>query len=391
MSFLKKIIKLTENKKNLFSNRIKSWTTSWDVSTTSNKYDQLAQYGYSGNVIAYRCIQMIARGLSSVPWLLYQDQRCELEAHPLLTLLKTPNIKQADGSFREELISHLLISGNAYVLKTLNAKNIPVELSLLRPDRIKIIKGEGALPDGYEYTIGQKQYKFPIHPLTGECQILHIKFFNPLNDWHGMGPLEAAAQSIDQHNAVGSHNLALLQNGGRPSGAFIVKPNAYSAPLTDRQRDSLNRDLRQAYEGATNAGRVLFLEGDFDWREMGLSLKDLDFIEGKNLSAREIAQAFGVPPMLVGVAGDATFANYKEARYHLWEDTILPLFDLIISEFNRWLCHHFGNTLHLAYDADRIPALALRRESSWEKIAHVDFLTTDEKREAVGYGPLSLT
>jgi phage portal protein BeeE len=76
------------------------------------------------------------------------------------------------------------------------------------------------------------------------------------------------------------------------------------------------------------------LEGDFDWKEMGLSPKDLDFIEGKNISAREISQAFGVPPMLVGISGDATFANYKEARYHLWEDTIIPLMEFLIAELN---------------------------------------------------------
>ena len=74
------------------------------------------------------------------------------------------------------------------------------------------------------------------------------------------------------------------------------------------------------------------MEGDCDWREMGLSPRDLDFISGKSLSAREIAQAYGVPPMLVGVPGDATFANYREARYHLWEDTILPLLNNLVSE-----------------------------------------------------------
>ncbi|CAO5678744.1 MAG: hypothetical protein NEHIOOID_00971 [Holosporales bacterium] len=384
MSFIKKF--LNSNKKGTFASKIKSWASSWDILSTDNRYDEMAQFGYCSNVIAYRSIQMIARGLSSVPWLLYKDQRTELEIHPLLSLLKSPNMRQADATFREELVSHLLICGNAYILKTLNSKNQPIELSILRPDRVKILKTESGAPKCYEYTVGQKSYHFPIDPIHGNSQILHIKFFNPLNDYQGMGPLQAAASSIDQHNAVGNHNLALLQNGGRPSGAFIVRPNPHGVPLTDRQRESLSKDLRQAYEGATNAGRVLFLEGDFDWREMGLSLKDLDFIDGKNLSAREIAQAFGVPPMLVGVLGDATFANYKEARYHLWEDTILPLFDLIIGEFNRWLCPHYNMNLHLAYDADRIPALTLRRESSWEKIAHVNFLTLNEKREAVGYG-----
>ncbi|MBP9752939.1 MAG: phage portal protein [Proteobacteria bacterium] len=391
MSVFQKILSLKAftSKKNLKSFDVKNLKTSfasaWHCFKTSASYDQLAKQGYVKNVIAYRSIQLIARGLASIPWLLYTKNH-ELENHPLLNLLKTPNLKQADSSFREELVSHLLINGNAYILKTLSDNNLPLELHLLRPDRMTILKGDSSIPYGYVYEMGNKKYTFPLDPLTGQCQILHIKFFNPLDDWYGMAPLQAALKAIDQHNAVGDHNLALLQNGGRPSGAFVVKPSEYGSVLSDRQRESLSKDLKEAYEGASNAGRVLFLEGDFEWKEMGLNLKDLDYIDGKNLSSREIAQAFGVPPMLVGVPGDATFANYKEARYHLWEDTILPLIDLIVGELNKWLCPHFNQALHIAYDADRIPALSLRRESSWAKIAEVSFLTINEKRHAVGYG-----
>ena len=132
----------------------------------------------------------------------------------------------------------------------------------------------------------------------------------------------------------------------------------------------------------------MIFEGECEWREMGLSPKDLDFIAGKNLSAREIAQAFGVPPMLVGVPGDATFANYREARFHLWEDTIMPLLEFLVAELNLWLLPHFGENLCLGYDIDSIPALAPRREAAWNKISNADFLTLNEKRHAVGYSPI---
>ena len=93
--------------------------------------------------------------------------------------------------------------------------------------------------------------------------------------------------------------------------------------------------------------------------------------------------------MLAGVPGDATFANYREARFHLWEDTILPLLEFLVAEFNLWLTPYFGENLRLGYDADSIPALAPRREAAWSKIAQADFLTINEKRQAVGYGPLN--
>lgn len=106
------------------------------------------------------------------------------------------------------------------------------------------------------------------------------------------------------------------------------------------------------------------------------------------MTAREIAQAFGVPPMLVGVPGDATFANYKEARFHLWEDTVVPLLEFLMSEFNLWLTPYFGENLRLTYDSDSIPALSPRREAIWSKISEANFLTINEKRQAVGYSPL---
>jgi HK97 family phage portal protein len=182
--------------------------------------------------------------------------------------------------------------------------------------------------------------------------------------------------------------MAILQNGGRPSGAVTIKPNEVTGLLTSEQRDQIRADFAGLYEGANNAGRVVFLEGDFEWQEMGLSPRDLDFIEGKNVSAREIAQAYGVPPMLVGVPGDATFANYREARLHLWEDTILPLLEFLVAELNLWITKLYKGELKIGYDLDSIPALAPKREALWSRIQEANFLTINEKREAVGYTPL---
>lgn len=355
---------------------------------TPRRYDSLAAEGYQKNVIVYRCVNLVARGLGSVPWLLYREET-EIEAHPLLDLLNSPSPRQAGSAFMEAVAGYLLLSGNSYIEAVLDHQGRPLELYPLRPDRLKIIPGAGGWPTGYEYSVGAMRKIISCDPVTGRSSLLHLKNFHPLNDWYGMSPIEAAAQSIDQHNAVAGHNLALLQNGGRPSGGLIVRPTPHSRAMSEEQRHSLRQDLREVYAGHKNAGQILVMEGDCEWREMGLSPKDLDFIEGKNLSAREIAQAYGVPPMLVGVPGDATFANYKEARFHLWEDTIIPLLEFFVAEFNLWLSPLFEEGITLSYNADAIPALAARREAVWSKIAAANFLTVNEKRQAVGYGPVA--
>ncbi len=357
---------------------------------TPRQYTSLVTEGYQNNVIVFRCVNLIARNVAMPPWLLYDAHDHEIERHPLLALINTPNPLQNRGAFTEALVSYLLLAGNAYI-EAVGDNGHVKELHLLRPDRVQIIPGEQGLPQAYVYQINNKKRFIPVDQDTGASSLLHLKLFHPLNDWYGMSPIEAAAAAIDQHNAVSSHNLALLQNGGRPSGALMVKSSEGrpGGSLTAIQRTTLKQELSHLYEGVQNAGRLMVLEGDLEWKEMGLTPKDLDFVEGKHLSAREIAQAYGVPSMLVGVPGDATFANYKEARFHLWEDTILPILHMVMGEMDRWLNPYFDDSLRFSYDADAIPALAMRRETLWARVQNCSFLTVNEKRHAVGYSPLS--
>ncbi|MDR2417102.1 MAG: phage portal protein [Holosporales bacterium] len=382
-SFLRKRKKATETS-------VVAYDTLTPPRWTAPTYKSLANEGFRGNVIAYRCISLISRCVASVA-LTAKIGEVPIDAkHPLQRLLEAPNERQSRTSFIETLTSHLLLSGNSYVEATYGPEEMPIALFALRPDRISISTSASGRVS-YIYEVNGKQLTLPS---TGEdyeitkaqALLLHLKFFNPLDDWYGMSPLEAAARSIDQHNAVSGHNLALLQNGGRPSGCLIVK--SPHGGLTEEQRTVLRTQVRENYEGKANAGKILVLEGDFEWKEMGLSLKDMDFISGKKLSAREIAQAFGVPPMFVGVPGDATFSNYKEARFHLWEDTILPILDLIVAELSGWLAPKFGQDISIGYNPDAIPALAARREAIWTRVAQATFLTCNEQRAALGYPPL---
>lgn len=294
-------------------------------SQTPKRYQDLCEEGYRQNVIVFRCIHLIARSAASVPWRLLKKGK-EMVDHPLLSLIHRPNSRQGGAAFIESVFAYWLLSGNSYIERVDNKNGLPCELYALRPDRLQVIPNTNGSISAYEYKVGSHTRRISVS-CRDSSPILHLKMFHPLNDWYGMSPMEAAVSAIDQHNTVSSHNLAILQNGGRPSGALLVKPPEHGSHLSSEQRDDLRQHLREWSEGPKNAGRVMVLEGDFQWQEMGLNPKDLDFIEGKYLSAREIAQAYGVPPMLVGVPGDATFANYREARYHLWEDTILPLLD----------------------------------------------------------------
>jgi HK97 family phage portal protein len=143
------------------------------------------------------------------------------------------------------------------------------------------------------------------------------------------------------------------------------------------------------HQGARNAGRPMLLEGGLDWKPMGFSPSDMEFQKTKEAAAREIALAFGVPPMLLGIPGDATFANYQEANRAFYRLTVLPLAARVTAAVASWLQGFSGEVLELTPDLDRVPALAAERDAHWARVAGADFLTAAEKRALLGLPPLA--
>jgi HK97 family phage portal protein len=351
---------------------------------TPRDYAALAREGYAKNAIVYRCVRLIAEASASVPWLLY-DGAAEVDQHPLLALLAKPNRRQAGADFREALAGYLLVAGNAYV-EAVSVDGDVRELHTLRPDRMKVVPGGDGWPEAYEYTVGGRTVRFPV-PGDGLSPILHLALFHPLDDHYGFAPIEAAALALDLHNAAGTWNKALLDNSARPSGALVYQAKD-GGNLSAEQYERLKGELEAGFTGASRAGRPLLLEGGLDWKSMSLTPKDMDFLEAKNSAAREIALAFGVPPMLLGIPGDNTYANYQEANRAFWRGTVLPLTAKIAEALGTWLAPAFGSGLRLWFDADQVEALGADREALWSRVAGAAFLTVNEKRAAVGYGPV---
>ncbi len=346
-------------------------------------YARFAEEAYIRNVIAHRAINMVADGAASIK--LKPGRGKVKDVERMLALLANPNPLQSQSEFLRSMYQYRLISGNAFVLGV--GPQEFKELHLLRPDRMAVIAGKNGLPAGYRYSVNNHETNYPVDRFSGLSRVLHLKQFHPLSDWYGLSPVEAAAYSIDQHNHSGAWNQALMQNGARPSGALIVKASETSTgTLSDDQYNRIKAQIDEQFSGASNAGRPLLLEGGLDWKEMSLTPKDMDFIEAKHSSARDIALAFGVPPQMLGIPGDNTYANLQEARLALWEQTILPLAESAMTQFGQWLFAHAGTQGALTLDVESIPALATRNQAIWERVEKASFLTDDEKRAAVGYG-----
>src|SRR5690606_35380514 len=115
-----------------------------------------------------------------------------------------------------------------------------------------------------------------------------------------------------------------------------------------------------------------------------LSPSDMDFVEAKHAAAREIALAFSAPPMLLGIPGDNTYANYKEANLAFWRQTMLPLARKTSRAQEGWLRPWLGQDLEIRCEEGEIPALAEERGALWARLEAASFLTTEEKRGLAG-------
>ena len=347
---------------------------------TPRNYQALASEGFAKNAIAYRCVRMIAEACASVPLRVEFDGR-RAPDHPLQKLIDRPNPEQGGADLREALYGGLQTAGNSYVEAAFLDGEAPGELWSLRPDRMKVVAGAGGWPEAYEYSTGNAKTMIG-RDSEGWLKVLHLRLWHPLDDWYGLSPLEAAAFSIDVHNASGAWNKALLDNAARPSGALVYGSKA-SERLTEDQFARLKEQLADTYSGQDNAGRPLLLEGGLDWKPMSLTPADMDFIQGKNAAAREIALAFGVPAQLLGIPGDNSYANYKEANAAFWRNAVLPLAEKTTRNLSAWLSVKFPGT-RIVNDIEALPALSAERDALWARLEAASFLTDAERRHLAG-------
>lgn len=347
----------------------------------------LTRGGFVGNPVGFRCVKLIAEAAAAVP-VVCEDRDRRYDIHPVLDLLRRPNPGQGRAELFEALFGQMLLSGNGYLEAAgLGAQGLPEELHVLRSDRMSIVPGADGWPVAYDYAVGGRKHRFD---MTGSPDpICHVKSFHPQDDHYGLSPMQAAAVALDVHNSASAWSKALLDNAARPSGAIVYKGVDGQGVLSPEQYDRLVGEIEMNHQGARNAGRPMLLEGGLDWKPMGFSPSDMEFHETKMAAAREIALAFGVPPMLLGIPGDATYANYAEAHRAFYRLTVLPLATRVAASVAWWLSEHLGAEIELRPDPDRIPALAEERDQQWARIGAASFLTDAEKRALLGLPPLA--
>jgi len=346
----------------------------------------LTKTGFSGNPVGFRSVKLIAEAAAALPLVLQDDER-RYETHPVLDLIRSPNPAQGRAELFEALYGQILLSGDGYLEAVGGEGGVPLELHVLRSDLMSLVPGTDGWPVAYEYVVGGKKHRFDM--TQGFAPILHIKSFHPQDDHYGLSPMQAAATAVDVHNAASRWSKALLDNAARPSGAIVYRGIDGQGSMSEEQYARLQDEMTTYHMGAANAGRPMLLEGGLDWKQMGFSPSDMEFQKTKEAAARDIAVAFGVPPMLLGIMGDATYANYQEANRAFYRLTVLPLATRVAATVAEFVAGFTGEKISLKPDLDQVPALSAERETQWKRVGEASFLTDAEKRALLGLPRLS--
>lgn len=379
--FLRRAEKAVPEQKASATGRVVAFGTSGRVAWSPRDGVSLVKNGFQGNPVGFRVVKLIAEAAAALP-LVLQDAGRRYEAHPVLDLIRRPNPAQGRADLFEALYAQLLLSGNGYLEAVPGAGRLPAEVHVLRSDRMSLVPGADGWPVAYDYTVGGRKHRFD---MTGPVPpICHIRSFHPQDDHYGLSPMQAAAVAVDVHTSASAWSKALLDNAARPSGAIVYRGSDGQGQLSADQYERLVSEMESHHQGARNAGRPMLLEGGLDWKPMGFSPSDMEFQKTKEAAAREIAVAFGVPPMLLGIPGDATYANYQEANRAFYRLTVLPLAARVTAAVGNWLTAYLGEPVEIRPDLDQVPALAVERDQQWARVGAADFLTRDEKRLILG-------
>lgn len=343
-------------------------------------YEGTVKASFDRNAYVYRCVMAIAQAASTIPLVLYQKTNKELqeiEKHPLLDLLRKPNEQESGSDFFEKVIAFLMLSGNFYIeMNGPGKKSAPIELWAWRPDRTKIVPGSGKeFIKYYRYTVSGQDND------VEATRMIHGKLFAPLDDFYGLSPIQVNGNNIALNNAAVDWNRSLTENYAAPSG-FLMTEQQLSTPLFKR----IKMQIRSMFGGAKNAGKPQILEAGMKWQQTGLSPKDMDFIQTYELTREEICSVFGVPPQILGIMENSTYANFEQARSSFYTETVMPILDKVVDALNHKLAPLFGDALVIGYDKDRIDALQEDTDAKFNRMKEVkDILTINERREALGY------
>ena len=322
----------------------------------------------------YACVRILAESIASLPLHFYQyndaGDKEKAVNHPLYWLLHDePNPEMSSFSFRETLMTHLLLWGNAYAQIIRNGRGEVIALYPLMPDRMTVdrdargrIYYEYTRSDSDANTLGKKS-----SVILSPEDVFHIPGLG-FDGLVGYSPIAMAKQAIGMGLACDEYGAAFYQNGAQPGGV-LEHPNVVKDPK--RVRESWNA----IYQGSKNAHRIAVLEEGMTYKPITISPEQAQFLETRKFQIDEIARIFRVPPHMIGDLEKSSFSNIEQQSLEFVKYTLAPWISrweqaiqrslLLMSERTRYFARFNVEGLLRGDYQSRMNGYAVARQNGW--------------------------
>ena len=335
----------------------------------------------------HACVNFRARNLSRVRPVIMEKQENGAhlpvgDNHPAQRLLDTINPFWSRQRFWHMIEASLGLWGSAPVALFRDGRDQVRELWWLRPNRFRVVPDPVGYIQGYIYTRDGMDIAFR------PDEILWFRYPNPIEEYAGLSPVAALRMTIDMNTDAIRFNRRFFQNDATPGRVYIKSDR----DLTSAQADSLRQRWEKAFKNPDRAHSVAVLDRSAEIKSIALSQRDMEFIEAQRFTKEEICGVYGVPPVLIGDLGRATFNNFRLAKASFWDETLIPEMQLIESEINETLIPLLGGKgLSVRFDLSEVSSLrddANSKARRHQLLVQSGILTINEVREQEGLAPV---
>ena len=271
----------------------------------------------------YACVRILAESIAGLPLHVYAYKgqgKERMPAHPLYFLLHdAPNPEMTSFVFRETLMTHLLLWGNAYAQILRDGRGRVIGLYPLLPDRMDV--GRDSKTGELYYLYARSTEENPNFKAAGQIRlrredVLHIPGLG-FDGLVGYSPIAMAKTAIGIAIATEEYGATFFQNGARPAGV-LEHPGVVKDP------EKLRESWHSVYGGTKNVGKIALLEEGVKYQQIAIPPEEAQFLQTRKFQIDEIARLYRVPPHMVGDLEKSSFSNIEQQSLEFVKYTLNP-------------------------------------------------------------------
>lgn len=345
----------------------------------------------------------IAQEFSNIPIAIKNKKTGEFIKEPdssipasnVLKLFKNSFDDISETELQKQIALSFIVTGNTYLVVNARDKvSEPLELFYIKPQSVSISRNNQVTniyttEEGFSVNFNNTLTDRRLYNKNGSFEITHIRNFNSdygVNNPYGRSPLDAIYHEIEQFLNGNIHNNSLLKSGARPSGVITSDPETKFDIFDDENYEKIKTEIRNYYQGSSNAGNVLILDGVKEFKELSINNKDMDFKELKNQVSQQIYSNLKIPKPLTD-SNTMTYSNFKEALFMLYYLNVIPVSNFIFEKLTQFLMPRYkdGDKYEITFDTRDIPALQVVQDEQLERLYGQGILNMNEARRLADY------